>query len=266
MGAIMLAWAYFCASLAMRSTPPLRRIVVNRLLRNEKMQKQFASWGVSIPVFKYQSVRYGAATGWLAITYLAGMITGDRPLSLLPAGVTFIFLLLTSTLPLSPLYLWMEIIKRRVELERDGELIALIRLYGILRRRKGMQFAAFVEQAAKYLPALRLDLLSFSQRLTLEGTEKAFLWLESRFPAHHAFVHHVCSLIQAAEQEDEPGLLVGQNSPFLEKMSRDHYERRRKAFSPWINVLNTVPSFLVFLMILMLILQYIGIAKSQISM
>lgn len=151
-------------------------------------------------------------------------------------------------------------IRRRQELKRDGELIAFIRLYEMSQHRR-MQLSSFCEYAAAYLPLLHSDLLQFSQRLTLDGSDKAFIWLQSRYPNDHPFAQHVITYLQTSQTVDSHT----KNSIFLEKLSKDYYDRRKKANAPLFNLLNSLPSFLVFFMILMLLMQYMGIVMDGMS-
>lgn len=152
-------------------------------------------------------------------------------------------------------------LRRRQALKRDGELIAFVRLYELSQHRR-MQLSSFCEYAATYLPLLRSDLLQFAQRLTLDGADKAFQWLQSRFPHDHPFAQHVITYLQTSQAGSDSHT---RNSLFLEKLSRDFYERRKKANAPLFNLLNTMPSFLVFFMILLLLMKYMGIVMSGIS-
>lgn len=149
-------------------------------------------------------------------------------------------------------------LRRRQELKRDGELIVFIRLYDLSQHRQ-MQLPAFCEYAAAYLPMLRADLLHFAHRLTLDGAEKAFIWFQSRFPNHHPFAQHAITYLQTSQTADSDS--NRRNSLFLEKLSRNFYERRKKTNAPFFNLLNSLPSFLAFFMILLLLIMYMGIVR-----
>lgn len=155
-------------------------------------------------------------------------------------------------------------LRRRQALKRDGELIAFIRLYEMSQHRR-MQLSSFCDYAATYLPLLRSDLLQFSQRLTLDGADKAFQWLQSRFPNDHPFAQHVMTYLQTSQAVQVNSDSHSRNSQFLEKLSRDFYERRKKANAPLFNLLNMLPSFLVFFMILLLLISYMGIVMEGMS-
>lgn len=173
------------------------------------------------------------------------------------------FLIIPKSVSLPPVSF--PFLRRRQELKRDGELIAFIRLYEMSQHRR-MQLSSFCEYAATYLPLLRSDLLQFSQRLTLDGADKAFIWLQSRFPNDHPFAQHVFTYMQTsqtAQAKDSDS--HSRISLFLEKLSRDFYERRKKANAPLFNLLNTLPSFLIFFMILMLLITYMGIVMDGMS-
>jgi hypothetical protein len=166
------------------------------------------------------------------------------------------------SLPPVPFPFW----RKRQALKRDGELIAFIRLYEMSQHRR-MQLSSFCEYAAIYLPLLRSDLLQFSQRLTLDGADQAFQWLQSRFPNDHPFAQHVFTYLQTSQtaQAKESSTHSG-NRLFLEKLSRDFYERRKKANAPLFNLVNMLPSFLVFFMILLLLISYMGIVMEGMSL
>lgn len=253
--ALIAVWAYFCAMLAYRRPPPIRRLVEEKLLNSAGVRRTFEAFGVRWNVRAYQSVRYLTAAGWVVYAYGSALAAGEK-LTAGPLLVAALVVALTSTVPFSPVWWLLRWKKRRDELERDGELIAFARLFEMGRGKTSLP--VFCEQVSGYFPALRTDLLELSRRLTAEGPDRAFAWFESRFPEHHEFVHHVTLLLRQPKDAREV-------SGFLEKLSRSHFERRWKMVGPWLSVLNTVPSFAVMVMIVMLVIQYITIIKEQIS-
>lgn len=148
----------------------------------------------------------------------------------------------------------------------DGEAIAFARLYALARQNSSsLSLPAFCEQVCNYLPNMRSMLLTLSQRISLEGSQRAFEWFEKQFPERHMFIHQLCVFLQTADQLPDPVAYIDQSSQMLDKISRDHYERRRKAIAPFVNILNTIPAALVFFMVLLLILKYMAITRSQIT-
>ena len=154
---------------------------------------------------------------------------------------------------------------RGPQYKRDGEAIAFVRLYALARQNKSsVSLPAFCEQVAPFLPHLRQMLLSFSQRISLEGSVRAFEWLEKQFPERHLFIHQLCTFLQTADQLPDPTDFIDQNTQMLDRISRDHYESRRKAIAPFLNTLNAIPAALVFFMVLLLVLKFMAITRSQI--
>jgi hypothetical protein len=113
------------------------------------------------------------------------------------------------------------------------------------------------------LPALRHDLLLLSQRVTVSGLEAAFHWLEKRHPAHH----EVFTIVQTTERlgQAEAIRFLQENGRMLTKLSSDRYERRWKTVGQWLNLLNTLPSMATFVMMLVLVLQYVALLKGRIG-
>ena len=247
--------AYFCVMLAYRRPPPIRRLVEEKLLNSEGVRRAFEAFGVRWKVRVYQSVRYLTAAGWIVYAYGSALMTGEK-LTTGPLLAAALIVALTSTIPFSPVWWFFRWKKRREELERDGELIAFVRLFEMGRGRTSLP--VFCVQVSGYFSALRTDLLELSRRLTAEGQDRAFAWFESRFPKRHEYIHHVTLLLRQPQETREV-------SGFLEKLSRSHFERRWKLIGPWLSVMNVVPSFVVMVMVVMLVVQYVTIVKNQIS-
>ena len=247
-------WAYFCVMLSHRRPPPIRRLIEEKLLNSAAVRQTFEAFGVRLNIRAYQSVRYLTAAGWAVYAYGSALATGGK-LTAGPLLAAALVVALTSTVPFSPVRFLLRALKRRDELERDGELIALVRLFEMEKGRTSL--SVFCEQAAGYFPGLRTDLLELSRRLTAEGPDRAFGWFESRFPERPEFIRHVTLLLRQPQKAHEI-------SGFLEKLSRGHFERRWKLIGPWLSVLNAVPSFAVMVMIVTLVIQYVMIVKEQI--
>lgn len=228
------------------------------------MRRLLADAGLGWKTSHVQVIRFGAAVLFLVYAY-GSVLWRQEDLSLAPIFVTAVWLLGTSPVRFSPFGLFAHVRKTVAATRRDGEWIVFLRLYENNRRNhhRGLQFAAFCEQVAPYLPLLRHDLLLLSQRVTVSGLEKAFKWLEERFPSHH----EVFAIVQTTERlgNAEAVRFLHENSRVLTKLSSDRYERRGKAVGQWLNLLNTLPSMTTFLMMLVLVLLYVTMIKNQVT-
>jgi len=235
-----------------------------RLFQQERLHRLLVDAGLHWKASHVQAIRFGAAAIFLLYAYGAALWR-QEDLSLVPVTVVAAWLLGTSPVRFSPLGLLVHVRRTVAAARRDGEWMVFLRLYENNRRNphRSLQFSAFCEQVGPYLPMLRHDLLMLSQRVTVSGLEKAFEWLEERFPAHH----EVFAIIQTTERlgNAEAVRFLHENSRVLTKLSSDRYERRWKAVGQWLNLLNTLPSMATFLTMLVLVLLYVTMIKSQVT-
>jgi hypothetical protein len=265
----MIGLVYFCVLLLSRyRASNWHSEMRTRLFGDERLHQLLSDAGLGWKAAHVQAIRFGVAAVYPLYTYVTKVLLHE-PFTVAPVMVAMLWLLGTSPARISPLGLLVHARKKHVAAKRDSEWIAFLRLYENNHRNKqrSLQFSAFCEQIAPYLPHLRHDLLVLSQRVTVDGMEKAFEWLESRFPVHHPFIHEVFAIVQTTERlgSEEAVRFLYENSRVLTKLSSDQYERRWKTIGQWLNVLNTVPSMATFLMMVVLILLYVSMIKSQVA-
>ena len=147
-------------------------------------------------------------------------------------------------------------------LERDGEIIAFCRLYELTKAKRNLQLSVFSENVAHHFPHIRSDLLHFSQMLTTSGSE-AYSWLERRFPKS-PFIRNICVFLQTAESLSDPSQFLKQNAVMLEKLSADHYKRRKDYLSPIFTAINNIPTMLVFLTVILMMIRYMNLIQTSI--
>lgn len=149
------------------------------------------------------------------------------------------------------------------DLKRDGELIAFCRLYELTKAKRSIQLSLFAENVAPHFPAIKSDLLQFSQMLTTTGSE-AYIWLEGRFPKSK-FIRNVCAFLQTAESLADPRQFLKQNATLLEKLSADQFRRRKDFQAPYLTAANSIPTMLIFLMVILEMIQYMNIVQQSIQ-
>lgn len=149
------------------------------------------------------------------------------------------------------------------DLKRDGELIAFCRLYELTKSKRTIQLSLFAENVAQFFPAIKTDLLHFSQLLTTTGTD-AYNWLERRFPKSK-FIRNVCAFLQTAESLEDPSQFLKQNAAILEKLSADHFRRRKDFQTPYLTALNSIPMMFVVFMIILILIQYMNNIQQSIQ-
>jgi hypothetical protein len=152
----------------------------------------------------------------------------------------------------------------REQMKRDGELIAFARLYEMTRVKRSIQLAIFAEQVSDYFPAIKNELNQFSQMLTTHGAQ-AYGWFESRFPAKHAFIRRVVVFLQTAESLPDPTEYLRQNAELLERLSADLYKQKKDFQAPIVNALISVPTMLIFLMVILILLNYMTVVQQSIQ-
>lgn len=250
---LICIWAYVCTTLAFRQLPVKK--LSSHIFKNKQLQRQFNDIGMTTSVKRYQAIRYGIMLGFLLSPWIASGFAFVAPMVISP----MIWLLSGP----SGLRFIMKVKKKLMlyETKRDGELIAFARLYELQQRTKKVQLPTFCRHSAEFLPLLSGDLILFAQQLTTEGS-KAFKWFENRFPPNHLFLHKLLNAIQSIENGAEDHSL----GHFIEKVSQDHYLKRKKAIAPILNTLMSLPSALVIFMIVVLLMQYISITTNNISL
>jgi hypothetical protein len=154
--------------------------------------------------------------------------------------------------------------KKGSDVNRDGELIAYCRLYELTKSKRNIQLSIFTENVSHHFPNLKSDLLHFAQLLTTVGPD-AYKWLESRFPPKHKFIRNVVAFLQTAESLPNPKDFLKQNSALLDKLSADHYKQRKDFQAPYLSAISSVPTMLVFLMVILMMLQYMNLIQSSIQ-
>lgn len=261
----IIGLVYFCVLLISRYRVwDWRNEMRTRLFRSERWRSLLEDAGFHWKVSHVQAMRIGVSAVYLFYAYGASIVLHE-PFTIAPVILATGWWMATSPVRFSPLGLFIHVRKAYAAAKRGGEWIVFLRLYENNRRNKhrSLQFSAFCEQAAPYLPMLRHDLLILSQRVTVGGLEKAFEWLESRFPDHH----EVFAIIQTTERlgAEEAVRFLSENNRVLTKLSSDQYERRWKTVGQWLNMLNTVPSMATFLMMVVLVMLYVTLIKSQVS-
>lgn len=253
LGCLIALWAYVCSLIVFRKLP--LRTWSLQVTKGQRLQKRLDELNIPILVQRYQMIRVATIGGW----GIASWMTADFRVTPMMA-IPILLWMLSGTLGLSLI----ANVKRKFsnyDSKRDGQLIAFARLYELQQRTKKMQLSAFCRYAAEFLPMLRSDLLVFAQRLTTDGNT-AFEWFEGRFPPHHLFLHRLLTTIRAMEN----GVEDRSFGHFIDSVAQDHYLRRKKAISPALNTLMSLPSALVILMVVVLLMQYISITKQTITL
>ncbi|MBJ6360495.1 hypothetical protein ACFOQM_04100 [Paenibacillus sp. GCM10012307] len=153
---------------------------------------------------------------------------------------------------------------KKQQAERDGQLIAFCRLYEQTRRKRSIQLSYYANLVAEHFPLLETDLRNFSQLLTTSGKE-AYTWLQGRFPKRHLFIRQVCIFLETAESLKDPSDYLKKNAEMLEKLSADRFKTRSEMEKEKIKAFNNIPMMLMFLMVILLLLEYTKVVSKNIQ-
>lgn len=236
-------------------------------MHNERLQQLLHNSGLSISASKITLFRYSAA-----LIYLTVQVTGDYirtiPFSIYDVGIALLILLVSSPLPYLPFGWLLSWLHQKSLIQKDGELISFIRLYenNRLRKRGYMQFGDFCAGTAGHFQYIRQDLYELSERAVDEGSEQAIEWFCGKFPAGHAFINDIRSILLATEAMDddtEAANYLREQGKIITKISSDQYLKKWSFIGDISTIINVIPSIATFLMIVSLAMQYIMLIKGN---
>lgn len=233
-------------------------------LESSVFQEILREAGIRIPSQKINLFRLLASLSILTIGY-GPALWGKQP-GLEP--VLTVFLLWFATTPRPYTLGWMfynQLKKRRIN-RKNGELVALLKLYENNKRIQNLKFEHFLKHVSNYFQLLKKELITLSERVTDDGLQPALDWFVKQFPESHPFVGQIRTIILATEgkEGEEAAQVLDQESQTISKICNDLYLGRWNTFSTFATVLNALPSFAMFLLIIVLVLYNISLAQSQI--
>ncbi|KAA9004932.1 hypothetical protein F4V43_09940 [Paenibacillus spiritus] len=240
---------------------------VGERLKASSLQQLLDGAGLTVSARSVSLLRYGALLLYLGVQSLSCFLRKEPPAA--SDGLTVLMLLLVSSparfMPMGWLLRWMN---RRVLLQKDSELISFLRLYenNRLRRRGYVQFGQFCAESAGHFHYLRQDLYRLSEVAVDEGNEEAIEWFCSRFGSGHSLIGEVRSILLATEGMDddlEAAAYLREQGHMIARMSSDQYLRRWSMIGDVASVINVIPSVAIFLMIVVLAMQYIMLIKGN---
>lgn len=261
-GFCLLAYAIADVRLHKKFHPEL----IAEKFQSEPLQKAFRDAGLNVSAQKFLLIRFFGFVGYEAVLALSSWISGSS-FPIVPALIGVLLLLATSTVPVSPLGLALSWLKKRHDLRKDAELISFLILYEKSWKRRGyQQFSEFCRQRAAESKYLQPDLLILARRVDEEGIEKALDHFVSRFPPDHPFVKDIRSIIIAVEgmkDSDAAIKYLEDQSRIISGISSDVYSRKWKLIGDIGNIFNTLPAMILFLMAVLLIVQYTAITMEN---
>lgn len=235
--------------------------------QSELMQTVLKNAGWNIEAHKVNIFRAMTSTGFLIVTY-GSMFLKDQPLEFWPLIYSCIFIFCTSPAPFTPSGWVLRKIHEKNTIRKDGELIAFIKLYENNRMKESgyVSFESFCSHIAPHFEYIGKDLAHLSVRVTEDGLEKALDWFCSLFPRDHPFIHDIRSIILTVENMDDYETVarhLKSQSAIIAKLSSDQYERRWSFISDIATIFTSIPSILIFLMVISLVLLYVTIVKDN---
>lgn len=236
-------------------------------VQNQRLQQLLQSAGLSISAGKITLFRYSAALIYVAVQAVGDFIR-EVPFSMADLLIAMLILIISSPkryLPFGWLLSWLY---QKTLIQKDGELISFIRLYenNRLRKRGYVQFGSFCAGTASHFHYIRQDLYELSERAVDEGTERAIEWFCGNFPAGHAFINDIRSILLATEGMDddtEAANYLREQGKIITKISSDQYLKKWTFIGDISTIINVIPSIATFLMIVSLAMQYIMLIKEN---
>jgi hypothetical protein len=154
-------------------------------------------------------------------------------------------------------------LKKRRDRRKDRELIALVRLYEQNKRSQDLKLDVFLKHVASNFQLLRRELITLSERITDDGVESAMHWFSRLFP-DHPFAGQICTIILATELLPPTDAVeyLEQESHTIAQISGGLYMERWNTLSTVATMVNALPSFMMFFLVIALVLYHISTVKN----
>ncbi|MVP02127.1 hypothetical protein [Paenibacillus lutrae] len=237
-------------------------------LHDERLQQLLEDAGWKIPSKIFNMLRYGVPILFLFLTYISNYVRLEE-ITIGPVIYALVALLLTSPSRYLPSGWLLKKLHERRMIRKDGELISFLRLYENNRMKKSahVQFWAFCNQVSSHFQYLEKEILILGQRTNEESLENGLTWLVQQFPEDHLFISDVRTIILTTEGLDSESAVhfLKEQGKIITKISSDQYLRRWGFIGDIANVFNALPSALTFLMMIVLIMLYVNIIRTNLT-
>jgi len=263
----------YLAVLVATAQPAVRKMFRRQLnprrltdrLQSEAFQEILRQAGINVTAKRMNLFRLYLSSVILFVGYFPAFIRNEKP-SMVPLLLVFLIWFLTSPHRFTLgglIYSWLS---RRQQIRKNGELISLLKLYENNKRLQDLKFEHFLKRVAPHFRLLKKDLIILSERVTDDGLHDALNWFVNQFPPNHPFVGQIRTIILATEgkEGEEAVRYLDQESHTIARISNDMYLSRWNTISAFATVVNAIPSFAMFFLIILLVLYHITLVREQV--
>lgn len=237
--------------------------------QSRKMQDVIENAGWNVSSKKINIFRFLAISGFLMVSY-GSAILKNQDIGFWPIFISLIFMICTSSARFTPSGWVLRKLHQRNIIQKDGELIAFVKLYENNRMKRSgyVQLSSFCTQIAPHFEFIGKDLIILSERMIEDGLESAMDWFVSNYPRNHPFIHDIRTILITVESMDDYETVarhLKSQSAIISKISSDQYARRWNYIGDMATIFTSVPSILIFVMVISLVLLYVTIIKNNFS-
>ena len=242
--------------------------VMNRF-HSEQMEILFQDAG-----FKNISRNINFYRWMLVLAYLILSITVElargNSIGFTPFIVAASAIFITSPLNYAPAGYVLRKVKQQNIIRKDSEIISFLKLYENNRMNENhyIQFESFCMQMAPHFRFIRKELMQLSERVIDDGLERALDWWVELYPSDHKFISEIRTVLLTTESLDDKSkvlVYLKEQGKIINKISSDQYLRRWTLIGDIAGIFNSIPSLGTFIMIIWLVLLYLNILKSNVS-
>lgn len=272
---VTIAGVFYLAALILYSNNTIRNKLTNTFSKekiisrfeSEKFKKMFSDSGISISSKMVNLVRFGGSAGYVIIDLLIRYLTSST-FSYIPLLIVLILIFLTSPLPLTPMSFVLGKLKSRYFLQKDSELVGLIKFYENNRARiNPVQLHTFFKRVSGSFKLIGPELLELSERLIDKELNEALDWWVNQYPKDHEFIGEIRTIILTTESSsgEEAIKYLNSQNQFLIRLSSDQYKKKGMFVGDIANYLNGIPSVLTFVMVITFVFMYLMIVQKQLT-
>lgn len=234
-------------------------------LQSEAFQEILRQAGINITAKRLNLFRLYLSAGILLAGYGPAFFQNEQPTTI-PLILVFLVWFLTSPRPFTLGGFIYSRLTRRQQNRKNGELMSLLKLYENNKRLQDLKFEHFLKRVAPHFRLLKNDLIILSERVTDDGLHDALNWFVNQFPPNHPFVGQIRTIILATEgkEGEEAVRYLDQESHTIARISNDMYLSRWNTISAFATVVNAIPSFAMFFLIILLVLYHITLVREQV--
>lgn len=230
-------------------------------------QHDFDQANFKFKASKYQLYRYFGLMLYFIVGHILWFLS-QSPYSYSIIFFTFLGWLFTSKLPLTPLYFYINYRKKVNSYIVNAEMFSLLRIYEGMREKeqytkKREKLNTFLSEQASQFELISSALYKTADRLTGMTVSEAMKRMGEELNTDIA--KDIAIFIGKYDDLDADTVLrhIEEKNMTLESKRRENYTNRFFTLNQIVQVLNTLPSIIVLLMMLILTINYLASIQTQ---